>query len=77
VTDDRHIVERRQRYIERQRLTVKPGITGLWQISADRAFRIHDNLQYDLYYVEHRSTTLNLAILLMTPFVMMSRDRAV
>jgi len=65
------------RDIERQRLTVKPGITGLWQISADRAFRIHDNMQYDLYYVEHRSPTLNLAILLMTPFVMMSRDRAV
>ena len=62
--------------IERQRLSVKPGITGLWQISADRAFRIHDNMQYDLYYVENRSFTLNLAILLMTPFVMMARDRA-
>lgn len=63
--------------LERQRLTVKPGITGLWQISADRAFRIHDNMQYDLYYVEHRGFTLDLAVLLMTPFVMMSRDRAV
>lgn len=64
------------RDIERQRLSVKPGITGLWQISADRAFRIHDNMQYDLYYIEHRGFTLNLAILLMTPFVMMARDRA-
>jgi exopolysaccharide biosynthesis polyprenyl glycosylphosphotransferase len=62
--------------IERQRLSVKPGITGLWQISADRAFRIHDNMQYDLYYVEHRGFTLDLAILLMTPFVMMAHDRA-
>ncbi len=65
------------RDIERQRLTVKPGITGLWQISADRAFRIHDNMQYDLYYVENRSLTLDLAILLMTPFAMMARDTAV
>ena len=63
--------------IERQRLTVKPGVTGLWQLSADRAFRIHDNMQYDLYYVENRALTLDLAILLMTPFVMMARDRAV
>jgi len=35
---------------QQQRLAVKPGITGLWQISADRAFRIHENVEYDLYY---------------------------
>lgn len=63
--------------MERQRLSVKPGVTGLWQISADRAFRIHDNMQYDLYYVEHRGLSMDVAILLMTPFVMMARDRAV
>jgi len=62
--------------IQRQRLTVKPGMTGLWQISADRAFKIHDNIQYDLYYVENRSMALDLAILLMTPFVLIARDRA-
>jgi lipopolysaccharide/colanic/teichoic acid biosynthesis glycosyltransferase len=62
--------------IERQRLTVKPGLTGLWQISADRAFRIHDNIQYDLYYVEQRSFTLDLAILLVTPLVLLARGRA-
>jgi len=64
------------REVQRERLAVKPGITGLWQISADRAFRIHDNMQYDLYYIEHRGLTLDLAILMMTPFVMMARDRA-
>lgn len=62
--------------IEHQRLSVKPGVTGLWQISADRAFSIHDNMQYDLYYVEHRGLTLDLAIALMTPVYMMARDRA-
>jgi exopolysaccharide biosynthesis polyprenyl glycosylphosphotransferase len=62
--------------MERQRLSVKPGVTGLWQISADRAFSIHDNMQYDLYYVEHRGLTLDLSIALMTPFYMMARDRA-
>jgi lipopolysaccharide/colanic/teichoic acid biosynthesis glycosyltransferase len=63
--------------IQRQRLSVKPGITGLWQISADRAFQIHANVHYDLYYVEHRSLSLDAAILLMTPFVLLARHRAV
>lgn len=62
--------------VQRQRLTVTPGVTGLWQISADRAFCIHENMQYDLYYVEHRSLSLDLAILLMTPFVLLARNRA-
>jgi DNA-binding NtrC family response regulator len=25
-------------------------MTGLWQLSADRAFLIHENMEYDLYY---------------------------
>ena len=36
--------------LQQQRLSVKPGITGLWQLSADRAFQIHENMEYDLYY---------------------------
>lgn len=49
-----------------QRLSVIPGLTGLWQISADRAFLIHENIQYDLYYVRHRNFFMDLAILLHT-----------
>jgi exopolysaccharide biosynthesis polyprenyl glycosylphosphotransferase len=37
--------------LQRRRLSVKPGITGLWQLSADRAFLIHENMEYDLYYL--------------------------
>jgi exopolysaccharide biosynthesis polyprenyl glycosylphosphotransferase len=51
---------------QRQRLRVKPGITGLWQLSADRAFQIHENIQYDLYYIRHRGTFMDVAILLHT-----------
>ncbi|MDR3504879.1 MAG: exopolysaccharide biosynthesis polyprenyl glycosylphosphotransferase [Acidocella sp.] len=50
----------------RQRLRVKPGITGLWQLSADRAFQIHENIQYDLYYIRHRGMFMDFAILLHT-----------
>jgi exopolysaccharide biosynthesis polyprenyl glycosylphosphotransferase len=50
----------------RQRLTVMPGLTGIWQLSADRAFLIHENIQYDLYYIRHRNLFMDLAILLHT-----------
>ena len=49
-----------------QRLAVKPGITGLWQLSADRQSPIHENISYDLYYVRHRSVLIDVAILLHT-----------
>ena len=52
--------------LQRRRLAVKPGITGLWQLSADRAFLIHENIEYDLYYVRHRSLFMDIAILLHT-----------
>jgi len=51
---------------ERQRLDVKPGITGLWQLSGDRAYLIHENVEYDLYYLQHRNFFMDLAILLHT-----------
>jgi len=51
---------------ERLRLSVLPGITGLWQLSADRAFLIHENPQYDLYYIRNRGFFMDLAILLHT-----------
>jgi exopolysaccharide biosynthesis polyprenyl glycosylphosphotransferase len=50
----------------RQRLSVIPGLTGLWQLSADRAFLIHENIQYDLYYIRHRNFFMDLAVLLHT-----------
>ena len=51
---------------QRQRLDVIPGITGIWQLSADRSFLIHENIFYDLYYIRHRSFFMDVAILLHT-----------
>jgi len=51
---------------ERQRLETKPGITGLWQLSGDRAYLIHQNVEYDLYYLQHRNFFMDLAIILHT-----------
>jgi exopolysaccharide biosynthesis polyprenyl glycosylphosphotransferase len=57
---------------QRKRLRVTPGITGLWQLSADRAFPIHQNLQYDFYYIRNRNFAMDVAILLHTLFFAMS-----
>jgi len=47
---------------QRQRLQVVPGITGVWQLSADRDLQIHENLEYDLYYMRNRSFFFDLAL---------------
>jgi exopolysaccharide biosynthesis polyprenyl glycosylphosphotransferase len=52
--------------LEQTRLHVKPGITGLWQLSPDRDAQIHDNIEYDLYYVRNRGLLLDALILLET-----------
>lgn len=52
--------------LQRRRLDVLPGITGLWQISSARAFPIHHNLEYDLYYIARQSFLLDIAILCRT-----------
>jgi exopolysaccharide biosynthesis polyprenyl glycosylphosphotransferase len=50
----------------RERLRVAPGITGIWQLSADRAFPIHENIEYDLYYIRNRSFSMDAAIMIHT-----------
>jgi len=45
---------------------MKPGITGLWQISADRGRQIHDNIEYDLYYIENAGFLMDLVIIIRT-----------
>ena len=49
-----------------QRLDVQQGLTGIWQLSADRKFAIHESIEYDLYYIENRGFFLDLAVILHT-----------
>ncbi len=58
--------------LERKRLSVTPGITGLWQLSGDRGCLIHENLEYDLYYLRNRNLFMDVAVLLHT-FVFAAR----
>lgn len=52
--------------VQRDRLKVKPGLTGLWQISPDRDKEIHEHIDYDLYYINHQSFFLDLILVLET-----------
>jgi lipopolysaccharide/colanic/teichoic acid biosynthesis glycosyltransferase len=61
---------------QRRRLSVPPGITGLWQILGRKDLPMHDNLQYDFYYIRNRSLTLDLSILLRTAGAVVSRRGA-
>jgi exopolysaccharide biosynthesis polyprenyl glycosylphosphotransferase len=50
----------------RRRLVVKPGMTGLWQVSGRADLSWEDAIRLDLRYVENWSLTLDLVILLRT-----------
>lgn len=52
--------------VHKERLKAMPGITGLWQLSGDRRRAIHENMDYDLYYIYNRSFFLDITILLQT-----------
>lgn len=68
------IVENVYNDLYRQRLRVKPGITGIWQISADRTRQIHEDISYDLFYIANRSLLLDILILIRTiPALFMMR----
>jgi lipopolysaccharide/colanic/teichoic acid biosynthesis glycosyltransferase len=56
---------------QRRRLEAMPGITGLWQLSADRAYPIHENIHHDLSYLRRRTLSLDFAILMHTVFFAM------
>ena len=48
---------------DRQRLSVIPGITGLWQVSGRADLSFEDSITLDLYYITHQSLSLNARIL--------------
>lgn len=53
--------------IARRRLQVKPGLTGLWQVSGRSDLTWQESLDLDLSYVEQWSLALDAAVLLKTP----------
>jgi lipopolysaccharide/colanic/teichoic acid biosynthesis glycosyltransferase len=62
------IQEQVDRYTERQRrrLEVKPGITGWAQVNGRASLPWPERIELDVWYVDHRSTRLDLRILART-----------
>jgi exopolysaccharide biosynthesis polyprenyl glycosylphosphotransferase len=60
-----------------ERLRVKPGMTGMWQVNGRSTSSWDDYVRLDLYYVDNWSLTTDLAILAKTlPAVLTSRGAA-
>jgi exopolysaccharide biosynthesis polyprenyl glycosylphosphotransferase len=55
----------------RRRLVVKPGMTGLWQVSGRSDLSWDESIRLDLRYVENWSLTADLVILMRTAMVVM------
>lgn len=60
----------------RKRLDMKPGITGLWQVSGRNRVSFEEMVQIDQYYIENWSLWLDLKIILMTLPAMFRGDGA-
>jgi exopolysaccharide biosynthesis polyprenyl glycosylphosphotransferase len=60
----------------RRRLLVRPGLTGLWQVSGRSELSWDDAVRLDLYYVENWSLGLDVAILARTVLAVFGRRGA-
>jgi exopolysaccharide biosynthesis polyprenyl glycosylphosphotransferase len=60
----------------RRRLLVKPGLTGLWQISGRSDLSWDESVRLDLHYVENWSLALDFMILWKTLFAVLGRKGA-
>jgi len=61
----------------KEMLTVKPGITGYWQVSGRSDVNFDKRIEMDAYYARKKSIFLDILILLKTPWVMLSGRGAV
>jgi len=60
----------------RNRLRVKPGMTGLWQVSGRAETSFADYIRYDLFYIQNWSLSLDLWILWRTFRAVVSAEGA-
>lgn len=58
----------------RKRLDMKPGITGLWQVSGRNRLTFDEMVRIDIFYIENWSLWLDLKIILLTLPAMLRGD---
>lgn len=57
-------------------LSVKPGLTGYWQVNGRQEVSYAERVSMDVYYIRNWSLGMDLRILLMTPVKVLSRRGA-
>jgi lipopolysaccharide/colanic/teichoic acid biosynthesis glycosyltransferase len=64
---------RREHY---ERFAVRPGLTGLWQVSGRASLGLYEMLDLDVEYVRRRNLWLDLRVLLRTPKAVLQAQTA-
>ena len=59
------------------RNSVKPGLTGLWQVSGRSEMTIHEKLNLDIKYIKEKSLMADLKIIAKTPWAVISSKGAI
>jgi exopolysaccharide biosynthesis polyprenyl glycosylphosphotransferase len=57
---------------QHNRLTVKPGLTGLWQVSGRSDLGYEDRVRLDMYYVQNHTVWLDLRVIFGTVSAVLS-----
>jgi lipopolysaccharide/colanic/teichoic acid biosynthesis glycosyltransferase len=57
-------------------LAIKPGITGVAQISGRSNLSFDEEVKLDTYYIEHWSIFMDLIIVIKTPFAILAKKGA-
>ena len=60
----------------KRRLLVKPGLTGWAQVNGGYDLTPEEKLTFDLYYIQHRSISMDIKILLLTLAIIFSGNGA-
>jgi lipopolysaccharide/colanic/teichoic acid biosynthesis glycosyltransferase len=68
-------VERYGRY-KASLLSMKPGITGYWQVNGRQTVDYDERIRMDMYYIENWSLAMDLRILFRTPLKVLRREGA-
>lgn len=59
-----------------QRLLVKPGCSGLWQVSGRNEVNFDEMVEFDLQYIQNRSVRQDISLMIKTIKVMLKSDGA-
>lgn len=57
-------------------LSVKPGITGYWQVSGRSGVNFDKRIEMDAYYANNKNLFMDLSIILKTPLIMLTGSGA-